>query len=556
MSGLRNVVAVVVLSLATILLISAVATAVNIGPECDTYVDSRTGQGDQYGISIHLGDTSPSNGQVDRARGYFRFDLTDAIPPGAYPTYATLNVRCHGFYSPPFDVGAYYLEDDTWDCSINWSQAPAPATSPTATVLVTTSGWYQWVVTNDVIDAWDDDQGYSVVLRHVTETGSPHNSDWTSSEGYVDYRPYLSVGFQYGYDFGDAPDPSYPTLLASNGARHSLETGPHLGDYIDYESDGQPHPDALGDDAGWPAIDDEDGVTFTSLLIPGETATVTVVSSGHGYLSAWIDFDINGSWNELGELIFGSHEVWTGTNLLSFDVPIDAAAGRTFARFRVRAVDFPILSYDGSCDSGEVEDHTVYLGETDWGDAPDPTYPTTSASDGAWHLIANGLYLGATVDHELDGQPHPGAIGDDNNGDDEDGVVFTSWLMPGRNATVEVVSSAGGYLDAWIDFNGDGSWAEFGDQIFAVEPLVAGINVLTFTVPAGASQNIGTFARFRVSSTGGLPFNGFAEDGEVEDYFFDIKPVTEKWLQSPDLSETCVDVNTSYPYALADNFVC
>ena len=556
MSGLRNAVAVVVLSLATVLVVTAVSSAVDIHPTCDTYVDSRTGAGYPNAGTLHLGDTSPSNGQVDRARAYFKFDLTEAIPWGAYPTYAELHVRCQGLFQPPMDVGAYYLENDDWDCDINWAHAPAPSSSPTDVVVVSTSNWYDWTVTSDVVDAWSDDQGYSVVLRHTNENAPPRNSDWDSMEDYYEMYPYLSVGFQYGRDFGDAPDPTYPTLFTSNGAWHSLETGPHLGDYIDYEPDGQPDLDALGDDAGWPGVDDEDGVIFTSPLIPGETATVTVTSSGHGYLSAWIDFDISGGWNQLGEAIFVSEEVWTGTNLLSFTVPAGATPGRTFARFRVTAVNFPILSYDGGCDSGEVEDHMVYLGETDWGDAPDPTYPTTSASNGAWHLIANGLFLGTTVDHELDGQPHPGAIGDDINVDDEDGVVFTSWLMPGRNATVEVVSSAGGYLDAWVDFNGDGSWAEPGDQIFTAEPLVVGINVLTFTVPAGASSNIATFSRFRVSSQGGLPFDGLAEDGEVEDHYVEITPVTEKWLQSPDLGDTCLDANTSYPYALADNFVC
>jgi hypothetical protein len=28
------------------------------------------------------------------------------------------------------------------------------------------------------------------------------------------------------YDFGDAPDPTYPTLLANNGARHLIDPAP------------------------------------------------------------------------------------------------------------------------------------------------------------------------------------------------------------------------------------------------------------------------------------------------------------------------------------------
>ena len=36
--------------------------------------------------------------------------------------------------------------------------------------------------------------------------------------------------------------------------------------------------------------------------------------------------------------------------------------------------------------------------DSDFGDAPDPTYPTLSASNGAYHSIINSLTLGITVD--------------------------------------------------------------------------------------------------------------------------------------------------------------
>ncbi len=63
-------------------------------------------------------------------------------------------------------------------------------------------------------------------------------------------------------DFGDARDPGYPTLLASNGAAHIIDTTLFLGNSIDYEPDGIPHPNALGDDNT--GIDDEDGVTINA----------------------------------------------------------------------------------------------------------------------------------------------------------------------------------------------------------------------------------------------------------------------------------------------------
>ena len=155
----------------------------------------------------------------------------------------------------------------------------------------------------------------------------------------------------------------------------------------------------------------------------------------------------------------------------------------------------------------------------DYGDAPDPIYPTLLVNNGACHNIVSGLYLGSLIDSEPDGQPNADASGDDllDGNDDEDGVVFTSVLIPGQQATLTATASLAGKLDAWLDFNSDGDWADAGEQIFTSLSLSAGANALSFPVPGGAVLGQ-TFARFRYSSAGGLPYDGPAPDGEVEDY--------------------------------------
>ena len=53
--------------------------------------------------------------------------------------------------------------------------------------------------------------------------------------------------------------------------------------------------------------------------------------------------------------------------------------------------------------------------------------------------------------------------------------------VPGfQFASITVVASTNGLLDAWIDFNANGSWADAGDQIFTNLPLAAGTNLLNF----------------------------------------------------------------------------
>ena len=159
----------------------------------------------------------------------------------------------------------------------------------------------------------------------------------------------------------------------------------------------------------------------------------------------------------------------------------------------------------------------------DFGDAPDPAYPTLEANNGARHNIVSGFYLGAGVDYDLDGQPDANAAGDDNDGnDDEDGVSFDAYLVICKQASVSVTASANGYIDAWIDFNADGDWADAGEQVFTSQAVVTGANDLNFAVPCDATTGQTTFARFRFSSTGGLSYTGPADDGEVEDYVYII----------------------------------
>jgi uncharacterized repeat protein (TIGR01451 family) len=151
----------------------------------------------------------------------------------------------------------------------------------------------------------------------------------------------------------------------------------------------------------------------------------------------------------------------------------------------------------------------------DYGDAPDPLYPTLLASNGARHAIT-GAFLGLSIDPEPDGQPSPTATGDDLDGnDDEDGVNFPAGMTAGQLTTVNITAAAAGLLDAWIDFNLNG-WFDAGEQIFVSAPVAPGPNPLIFTPPSSVPA-ASTVGRFRLSSTGGLAPTGLALDGEVED---------------------------------------
>jgi len=339
-----------------------------------------------------------------------------------------------------------------------------------------------------------------------------------------------------GLDWGDAPDnpanpADYPTLLASNGARHNIVPGVMLGALVDAEPDGQPGVGADCDDNDCVFVslgDDEDGVTIPSLIKIGMTINISVQASVNGFLDAWVDYDLDGTWATAGEHIFSNQPLTAGANALSFTVPGTASIGQSYARFRFRTTTAPI-NFDGFVSNGEVEDYPVFIDECsqgtelDFGDAPDMppvgfNYPTLLANNGARHIKYLNIRLGALIDAENDGQPNTPATGDDMSSlGDEDGVQFVGTMYVGLPAIVKVTASINGFLNAWMDFNKDGDWADGGEQIFTNQPLTAGVNNLTFTIPTNALQGK-TYARFRFNTLGGVSYAGIALNGEVEDY--------------------------------------
>ncbi|GIX00191.1 MAG: hypothetical protein KatS3mg111_3523 [Pirellulaceae bacterium] len=183
-----------------------------------------------------------------------------------------------------------------------------------------------------------------------------------------------------GLDYGDAPDPvqatpgRYPTKHAHDGARHVVGNAAILGSAITAELDGQPTMAADGDS--------DDGIVFgTNLNIAGAFnphvfTSVEVTLSSPGYVDAWIDFNVDGDWDDPGERIlagarFDSSRL-TRTFLVTVpaNIPMPTTATTTYARFRSSTSGG--LLPTGLAVDGEVEDYTVTLV---------PGTPPTAADD-------------------------------------------------------------------------------------------------------------------------------------------------------------------------------
>ncbi|MHC4676188.1 MAG: DUF7901 domain-containing protein, partial [Planctomycetota bacterium] len=354
-------------------------------------------------------------------------------------------------------------------------------------------------------------------------------------------------------DFGDANDPTYPTLLANDGARHIIG-GPWFGDPCivaddvpDPETDGQPNPPASGDDAD--GNDDEDGVSMGT-WIQGVATYDNYMSvsgpAGGAIVDFWIDWNGDGDWADpCDALSFGFMANGNYTWGIGGGAFVNSIIGQTFARFRISSAGG--LAPTGLAIDGEVEDLAFYIEGRDWGDAPDdpctPMYPTLAANNGAVHRLtgSGGPWFGPAddkPDNDVDGQPDPDALGDDNDaqGDDEDGITIPTLIQSTiTNITVEV---AGGpaYVHGWIDFNDDGDWNDAGELIINGTLLPDGSNPVAVTVPNNATVGE-TFARFRiVSGIVASATTGLWDDGEVEDHKVTIETKV-KYSQPPEVMD-------------------
>ena len=196
-------------------------------------------------------------------------------------------------------------------------------------------------------------------IREVVEPGFvqtfPSGGEHTVSFNGIALTDNYDFGNLPSRDYGDAPE-SYQTLVADGGPSHGLSTAVGLGALVDREVNGFPSVDALGDDSN--NVDDEDGVRLLSPLGPGGTASLAVTArnttGSTAFLQGWIDFNANGVF-DTHEQVFTNEVIGDGTTELSVSVPVDAAVGTTYARFRYSPTGG--LGVGGDADFGEVEDY-------------------------------------------------------------------------------------------------------------------------------------------------------------------------------------------------------
>ena len=314
------------------------------------------------------------------------------------------------------------------------------------------------------------------------------------------------------YDFADEPNGRAFVVFGGDSLPSSLDLANLDGAGIEIQGAGEGDLFGFGvqgvGDINGDSFDDVIASSFRATVDGNEYAGITYALLGSGSPASTVD--LNDPPASVIEFLGPAFEAFSGHSI--------AGAGDAnndgFADFLITANDD-----DGTDDVYLVLGSQLSTGNEftmDFGDASDPSYPTLAASDGARHLVVEGLNLGTTVDTEADGQPTALSDGD---GADEDGITPLSLFGQGLTSTLTVTVTGSGRLDAWIDINNDGVWDDATERIAPSLPVSDGEN--TLTISFSDSVHLGTTnARFRFSSAGGLLPTGLAADGEVEDYIF------------------------------------
>ncbi len=183
----------------------------------------------------------------------------------------------------------------------------------------------------------------------------------------------------------------------------------------------------------------------------------------------------------------------------------------------------------------------------------------------AQHVVLPGISIGGGPDIDLNPFSSVNANSDDLSGfDDEEGVTLPGFIQ-GVSASISVaVTGVGGFLQAWIDWDGNNSFADAGEQI-ATSVQDGGVGDSDGTINGTIELNIGvpvtvttaqTSARFRWSTDTSIGIAGSAPDGEVEDYVLTVIAGTPSLLvvkTANDTTDVAVGQSIIYTYVVTNN---
>ena len=369
------------------------------------------------------------------------------------------------------------------------------------------------------------------------------------------------------YSFGNLPDGTYRVDVTDannvlNGYWHSVGT---QGEADDNQSKNDPYTITLSGGENRDTVDfgyyrdpaavsdyvwldrDNDGVQDADEPpLPGILVTLTVVYPNGDSASFSVRTDVDGLYSFENLLLDENYDgagVGEPTYSLTFTTPtgtVPSPTGQGTPSTDSNGIN-PTVSPITEGQSDTTYDSGFFTDRLDLGDLP-LSYPTLFEPGPAHIVFPDGpdadsnpdttsgvpaVWLGDTVDVELDGHPSTDAYGDDSNiTDDEDGLVLaaTGWIAGGSStATVTINGSESNtrvYFGYWIDWDNNGSLETFySGSALTGSPTSVDVTV---SVPAGYVPDTRVYMRVRASDAplAIADYQGTRINGEVEDYWY------------------------------------
>ncbi|MCP4954552.1 MAG: hypothetical protein GY919_02900 [Photobacterium aquimaris] len=184
-----------------------------------------------------------------------------------------------------------------------------------------------------------------------------------------------------GSDLGDAPDTTvgtglnnYTTIYENDGAMHvqadtddNGEIDLRLGAEWDADLGDLQDIGALADDNN--NFDDEDGINALLSATKGEDFDLEIMvledaarTTTGQQLHAWLDFNLDGDWDDANEKIVIEPSAAIGSNTFTIPIPSDATVGYSYLRVRLCSGN-DCASPTGMSLDGEVEDYRILISD-------------------------------------------------------------------------------------------------------------------------------------------------------------------------------------------------
>jgi len=176
---------------------------IRVSDDASVFSDSPDTNADDFSLEVR-------NDTGDLSRSWLKFNLT-YLPDNIHFTRATVNLRAwSGVGTTDFPIGVFFSENNTWtEEDITWNNQPEYNAVPIAVIdapaspnMFVVGNWYEWEITDEVIQTIEQDGILSLLIR-LADEDTPGNTvlafadrETSIANGFHGI-PFVSLEYEY-----------------------------------------------------------------------------------------------------------------------------------------------------------------------------------------------------------------------------------------------------------------------------------------------------------------------------------------------------------------------